>query len=175
MTDVLLGEPLLKAVYDFYASRRGGRTMPTRADIDPVDMPRFVLPQLVLMEVFDGGARFRWRLVGTAVVSRFGRDATGRFHDEVLGGEYLVFVASLIRHVCRCQVPVYSHAVFRWDAGRTMTTSRLYLPLGDEAGVTQILGAHGFGGKGGRVPDPATLMRDVHEIEELVREELPCP
>ncbi|HXY98919.1 MAG TPA: PAS domain-containing protein [Stellaceae bacterium] len=173
MTGVLQGEPLLRAVYDFYVTRCGGRAMPRRADIDPVDMPRFVLPYLVLLDIFDGGARFRWRLAGTEVVNRFGHDATGRFGEEVLSGDYLVFVSSLIQHACRRRMPVYSHAIFRWEEARTLSTSRLYLPLGDEAGVTQILGAHDFGTKASRVRNPATLLRDARHVDELIREELP--
>jgi len=174
MTDILQGEPLLRAVYDFYVARRGGRPMPSRADIDPIDMPRAALPYLVLLDVLDGGARFRWRLTGTEVVNRFGRDATGRFGEEVLSGEYLTFLTSLIRHVCTARVPVYSHAIFRWDdEARTLNTSRLYLPLGDETGGTQILGAHGFGTKTSLPRTPTTLLRDASHIDELVRQELP--
>jgi hypothetical protein len=174
MPGVLQGKPLLSAVYEYCATRRGGRAMPRRADIDPVDLPRFVLPQLMLLDVFEGGARFRWRLAGTEVVNRFGRDATGHFDEEVLSGKYLAFFSSLIHHVCRCQVPVYSHAVFSWEQGRSMTSGRLLVPLGDEAtGVTQILGAHDFGAKSALSHNPAELLRDAQEIEELVREELP--
>lgn len=89
MAHLLGGEPLLRAVYDFCAARRGARRMPARADIDPVELPRFALPNLVLLDIFEGGERFRWRLTGTGVVDRFGRDATGRFGEEVLTGQYL--------------------------------------------------------------------------------------
>jgi hypothetical protein len=174
MPGILQGEPVLSAVYEFCAARRGGRRLPSRADIDPVDMPRFVLPKLVLLDVFDGGARFRWRLTGTEVVNRFGRDTTGRFGEEVLSGDYLAFLTSLTQQVCRSQVPVYSHAVFRWKEMRSLTTSRLFVPLGDEAsGVTQILGAHDFGGRPGLTPNPAALLRDATEIDERVRQEVP--
>jgi hypothetical protein len=174
MPAILQGEPLLSAVWEFCAARRGGRAMPMRADIDPVEMPRFVLPYLVLFDVFDQGTRFRWRLAGTAVVNHFGRDATGRFGEEVLSGDYLAFVTSLTKHACRSRVPIYSHAIFHWAATHTMTTSRLYVPLGeDKVGVTQILGAHAFGTKASLPRNPATLLRDAKQIDELVREEVP--
>lgn len=173
MPGILQGEPLLSAVYEFCATRCGGRAMPRRADIDPVELPRFALPYLMLLDVFDGGARFRWRLIGTEVVNRFGRDATGRFGDEVLSGEYLAFLTSLVTHVCRCRAPVYSHSLFRWDGARTLATSRLFVPLGDDAGVTQILGAHAFGSRVSLPRSPAALLRDARQIEELAREELP--
>jgi hypothetical protein len=174
MPGVLRDEPLLKAVFDFCAARRGGRAMPRRADIDPVDMPRFVLPYLVLFDVIDGGARFRWRLSGTEVVSRFGRDSTGRFGDEALSGDYLAFITSLVQQVCRCRVPVYSLAIFRWEEARTMSTSRLYVPLGEDGdGVSQILAAHDFGAKASLARNPTTFLRDARQIEEVAREELP--
>jgi hypothetical protein len=174
MPGVLQGEPLLRAVWEFCAARRGTRALPTRRDIDPVDMPRFVLPNLVLFDVFDQGARFRWRLAGTEVVSRFGRDATGRFGEDILTGDYLAFITSLTMQACRCRAPVYSRAMFRWSAVLTMTTSRLFVPLGDETvGVTHILGAHEFGAKGSLGRNPATLLRDAQHIDELVREEVP--
>lgn len=174
MPGILRGEPVLSAVWDFCAERRGSRAMPARGDIDPVEMPRFVLPYLVLFDVFDHGARFRWRLAGTEVVNRFGRDATGRFGEEVLTGAYLAFITSLTEQACRRGVPVYSHAIFRWTTAHAMTTSRLYVPLGDEAaGVTHVLGAHAFGARASLVRNPATLLRDAAEIDELVREEVP--
>jgi len=174
MPGVLQGEPLLNAVWEFCAARRGTRALPARRDIDPVEMPRFVLPNLVLFDVFDQGARFRWRLAGTEVVNRFGRDATGRFGEEILTGDYLAFVTSLTRHACLSRVPIYSHAVFRWQATHAMTTSRLYVPLGDEqTGVTQILGAHEFGTKASLARSAATLLRDAQRIDELARQEVP--
>jgi hypothetical protein len=174
MPGILQDEPLLNAVWEFCASRLGARSMLTRADIDPVEMPRFGLPYLVLLDVFDQGARFRWRLAGTAVVRRFGRDATGRFGEEVLSGDYLAFITSLTGHACRSRVPIYSHAVFHWGVTHTMTTSRLYVPLGDDkTGVTQILGAHAFGTKANLARNSASLLREAKQIDELLREEVP--
>jgi hypothetical protein len=90
-----------------------------------------------------------------------------------LSGDYLAFFTSLIRQVCRRQVPVYSLTLFRWEDGRTMTTSRLCVPLGDaDAGVTQVLGVHDFRAKASP-RHPATLLCDVRQIEELARQELP--
>ena len=114
-------------------------------------------------------------IIGLLPLGRLvGRDATGRFGEEVLSGQYLAFITSLTKHACRSRVPIYSHAVFHWEATHTMTTSRLYVPLGDDTiGVTQILGAHDFGAKARLARNPATLLRDAKQIDELVREEVP--
>ncbi len=167
-------EPLLGAVYAFCARRCGPGGVVARAALDTVEMPREALPNLVLFDVFDGGTRFRWRLSGTEIVNQFGRDATGRFGDEVLTGQYLAFITSLVEQVSQRRVPVYSRSVFHWEGGRRMATSRLYIPLADgDDVVTQVLAAHDFGSRRGYPRDPATLWRDTSEIEELVRLELP--
>ena len=57
-----------------------------------------------------------------------------------------------------------------------MTTGRLYVPLGAESSsVTQVLGVHDFGTKAGVARNPAALLRDARQIEELERRELPFP
>lgn len=137
-------------------------------------MPRFVLPYLALFDPIDRGARFRWRLAGTEVVNRFGRDPTGRMAEEVLSDDYLAFVTALVQQACRREVPVYSVAAFRWEGARSMMVSRLYVPLGTaETGVTQILAAHDFdsASRAGRLP--AALLRDARRFEELTRLEVP--
>src|SRR5579863_3247033 len=101
-------EPLLAAVYAHCAERRGSGAVVPRTAIDPVNLPRETLPNLVLFDVFDQGKRFRWRLSGTEIVNQFGRDATGRFGEEMLSGPYLAFITSLVEQVCQRRVPVYS-------------------------------------------------------------------
>lgn len=173
-SDILQGEPLLRAVFDYCAARHGEQRLLARADIDPVDMPRFVLPYLALFDLVDHGPRFRWRLAGTEVVNRFGRDPTGRMAEEVLSEDYLAFVTALVQQASRHEVPVYSVAAFRWEGPRSMLVSRLYVPLGTpETGATQILAAHDFdaAARVGRLP--AALLRDAQRFEEVTRHEVP--
>ncbi len=64
----------LKAYWD---RKRGGRAMPMRADIDPLDL-RGHLGSLVLIDVLPGLADFRMRLIGSKIVEAYGRDSTGK-------------------------------------------------------------------------------------------------
>ncbi|MGH6959636.1 MAG: hypothetical protein ACREE7_04055 [Dongiaceae bacterium] len=43
--------------------------MPRRADIDPLEIPRRNLPDLMLIDVLHDPERYRYRLVGTRVVA----------------------------------------------------------------------------------------------------------
>ena len=45
-----LTEPGLIRFYDYWADLRGSRTLPARKDIDPLEMPRGYLPNIMLIE-----------------------------------------------------------------------------------------------------------------------------
>lgn len=84
MRDLLLrrqATPVLLQGYDYWDSKRGGRAMPARADLDPIEMKAF-LPHIVLTDVLHNSAPdlpldFRYRLMGTAVDGHMSRRFTG--------------------------------------------------------------------------------------------------
>ena len=168
-------DALLIALHAYWDYQRRGRAVPDRADIDPVDIGAGLLPNVGLVDVIDGGARFRNRLVGTAIVERWGFEITGRFLDEIMPeGDYREFIHELYRDVCRHRAPVYSASLFRWDVGTYMVTRRLYLPLtrGGED-VTMILVGQTFFGA---APGPVAAYRHVFyeaTMEQQRREILP--
>lgn len=70
---------LVKAGYRYWESRRRGRPMPGRADLDPlIDIPKLV-PNVMLFDVRREPLDFRWRLVGTRVRQNFWHDYTGQW------------------------------------------------------------------------------------------------
>lgn len=71
-----LSEPQA-ALLALWRERRGGRAMPGRADIGPLDL-RPWLGRTHLLEVIDGGADFLYRVHGTEIVRRIGVEMTGR-------------------------------------------------------------------------------------------------
>ncbi len=52
-----------------------GRTLPSRWDIDPIEIPR-LLPHIMLVDVM-GPSLYRYRLVGTEIATTMGVNATG--------------------------------------------------------------------------------------------------
>lgn len=71
-----IDHPELRALYEYWAARRTGTRLPGRRDVDPLDFPA-LLPHLMLIDV-AAPADLRYRLIGTALVRRMGRDATGQ-------------------------------------------------------------------------------------------------
>jgi len=77
-----LHDPRLRRLYEYWDSRRGARKMPSRDDLDPLEM-RFILGNLLLVDVLPEPLRFRIRLHGSEMARRAGYDLTGRMLDEL--------------------------------------------------------------------------------------------
>lgn len=60
---------------------RDDREMPDRADIQPSEIAR-LLPNMIIAEAVNGGADFRIRLFGTALVTLLGEERTGKLLSE---------------------------------------------------------------------------------------------
>jgi len=67
---------LIEQGLDYWDSKRAGRRMPARRDIEPTEILE-LLPYVVLIDVERSPVDFRYRLMGTAVAARFGHDHTG--------------------------------------------------------------------------------------------------
>lgn len=72
----------LRGLYDYWRAKAGDRVMPDRADIDPLEMVPW-LPHLLLVEIDPGFDDVRFRLIGTWVADRVGRDDTGKTMREL--------------------------------------------------------------------------------------------
>jgi hypothetical protein len=70
--------PRLRGLYDVWAAACGARPWPLRAAIDPVRLPRELLPLMFLADVEGDPPDFRFRLAGTSVVEHTGVELTGR-------------------------------------------------------------------------------------------------
>jgi hypothetical protein len=139
----------LREVFDYWQSKRRGRSMPSRVEIDPLEIPGRLWPRISMLDVVhsDGIARFRYRRVGSHFVETFGLDPTGRFIDETLTtrGRYRDYVISLYQHLVDVRKPIYSENMF-WIDGVPQShkqTKRLILPLSsDDCEVDIILVVH---------------------------------
>lgn len=79
-----LSAPRLREALAYWRSKLAGRAMPSRRDLDPVDMPR-LLPYVMLMDVLVGPLDFRYRLIGTEARSILKHDYTGIRFSELPG------------------------------------------------------------------------------------------
>ncbi len=131
-------DPVLLSLYGYWDARRGARPMPERRDIDPIGMESAVLKSVALVEFI--GERVRYRVVGTEIVRRFGRDFTGQYMDELMTGSYLAFIDDLFHNMREHRAPVFSESPYRWDVAGYRLTRRIFLPLGDSEVRMSLIG-----------------------------------
>jgi hypothetical protein len=124
-----LEEPRFAALFRYWNTIRGPREMPARRDLDPVALGSALLPHVAIIELGEAGSRPRFRLVGTEIVQRFGREFTGRYLEEFLSGSYLAHLTSLYRELWLRRCPIYEENVFRWSEMRHVWAKRFVLPL----------------------------------------------
>lgn len=118
--------------------------MPARADLDPTEIPS-LLPHIILTDVL-GDSRYRFRLVGTEVERSFGAPMTGRTLEQLMFGDYLVYVTSLYDHLVETREPLFTASRYASAEGPSaLFTERVALPLSsDGAGVDMVLSAQVF-------------------------------
>lgn len=101
--------PKLRRLYDYWQDKRGGRTMPARADLDPMEMG-FVIGNLILIDVIGEVAapRFRIRLHGTNLSHRVGYELTGKMLDELPQTEFRELAQRSFGKVTRTAEPLHA-------------------------------------------------------------------
>lgn len=132
--------PKIRALYDYWGSihpAAGG--LPGRQHLDPLDIPQ-LLPSIWMVDVRPAPLRFRFRLVGTAIVKFTGRDATGLWLDQVYP-DYENTVAFRIHRDCVAKgEPAYRKSKVLSNPGRDFVEAeRVYLPLAGNGQDVDIL------------------------------------
>jgi hypothetical protein len=130
----------LEQAYHYWAEKAAGRGMPSRADIDPVDIPK-LLPDVMLVERFANG-RYRYRLIGTENTRAHGMNATGRYLDEVLPGpDYRAHVLTLYDECVATRRTLYSECLFFSPARHQPErhTKVLFMPLSPDGMTVNMI------------------------------------
>jgi hypothetical protein len=123
--------PKLRQLYDYWDGKRGDRAMPSRADLDPVDI-RFAIGDVVLADVLDETPpRFRIRVHGTNLSERTSFDLTGKMLDEMPAPEFRDLSTRSFRKVVRTKEPLHVIAERPLD-GRTQRYEAIILPLSSD-------------------------------------------
>lgn len=131
--------PFMRPPFAYWEAKRGGREMPTRADLDPLEM-RAWLPQTMLLEPLETGD-FRVRLVGTDVRERMGLEMTGRLASELpTSPEVMRSVLAEFREVMQGRRPTYNRREhISAITGKPIRFERLLAPLSSDGRRVDML------------------------------------
>jgi len=125
-----LSHPEHRALFDHWLANRRGNDVPLRSSFDPLDFHRS-MPRMAIIER-SGSAEaptFRYRLAGTEIVRRAGRDPTGKRFEELYQGNYLVSATETYREISESGQAHFSQRVFPiGEGGGNLRYDRIILP-----------------------------------------------
>jgi hypothetical protein len=138
MTDPRDIDAPLRELYAYWRRVKGDRAFPRRRDFDPAAV-KPLLPNIMLLDIV-GARRFRYRLVGTAMVAAFGRDLTGSYvGDAPMQEEFRTYLLDLYATVAARRAPVAASSEFRRPNVDWLWTHRVLLPMAKTDELDMIL------------------------------------
>ena len=134
---------LLARFTAFWLSKRHGRLLPARSDMDPLEMP-WALPHIFIVARNEQG-RFAYQLVGDDMNSRFGGSLKGKTADQVFEPDYALKTEERWEATA-VHMRAYFRKSFHHTAdNRPVWGSRVSFPLSDDgASVDCIIGVAHF-------------------------------
>lgn len=124
----------LGRLHAYWADKCAGRPMPSRSDIDPLEMREW-LGNLLLAEFFGDVEHYRVRVDGTNLIGHRGRDRTGKGSETLTSSEERDLIQAQYKFVLGAAQPAYFEAEFNNSEGRFLREQKLLLPLSND-GVT---------------------------------------
>lgn len=132
--------PLLAGLLAYWQEKRGGRLMPSRADIDPADVAlRGHVGFIVLTDVVGRPPRFRYRLIGSRITAEVGRDSTGKWLDELYAPDDYEYMIVAYRWVVENRAPIRITGDLRHADRDWLDMESLDLPLSSDAETVDVI------------------------------------
>lgn len=153
----------LRSLAVYWHKARGVRPWPARIDIDPGDIPRAVLPQVMLLDVLAEND-FSYRLIGTGVTTALGRDLTGQSVTSTWYGNSYERLVDVYRQVATTGQPMHATGEGRWK-DHYWKFEAVVLPLGPAGRVDILLVGCEFE-RNGRTLD-AEVSAEILSIEAV--------
>jgi hypothetical protein len=126
---------------DYWRSKSVDGALPNRDAIDPTEIITH-LPWLFMADVIDGGADYRYRLVGTSIVSANYRDVTGRSFRELYGADSIKLEGARLGFdlACAAAAAVYTEGRAFWRPDWTCDRfEAAFLPLSSDGSTVNII------------------------------------
>ena len=143
ITDNLNGS--LKHFLTYWHDKRGLNLIPTRADIDPMDI-RSLLSGICILDLKYADGKFdraKIRLAGTQFYEMVGYEITGRYLDEIMPSEIYEELKSQLCTSIESKQPCFRH--FHWENGSLSQPEyqQILAPLGEPGKpIEQFIGMH---------------------------------
>jgi hypothetical protein len=130
--------PRLARLYDYWTQKCAGRALPSRADIEPLEMKEW-LGNLLLAEFFGSVENYRVRLDGSNLIGVGGKDRTGKGSEVLTSEEERQLIVAQYGPVLETARPAYFETQFLNSEGRHLREQKLLLPLSDDGAVVNMV------------------------------------
>lgn len=142
---VTLNDPTVAAIFAYWDGKRGGRRMPSRTDIDPVDL-RSLVNNIALYDVVEPGPRYRVRLVGSDIAEFDGRNTTGEWVGAGKPPLLVAQITGMLTDIVVTRAPRFRGGLVYWNRDKSYRCfESCFLPLSpDDRAVNMILNAVSF-------------------------------
>lgn len=131
-------DPLIRDGFNYWCSKGWPGRLPTRADIDPMDIPK-LLPNVVLLDVQDGPRDFCYRLIGTGVVHHLAEDLTGKWMSSLDHQRAPSRIWDSCEKVVETACPLLSAIPYVGPHAEYLYGEDIILPLAGEQGAVDKL------------------------------------
>ena len=128
----------LRHLYDYWRSRCRGGAIPSRRDIDPLDIPD-LLPNLFLLDVIGDAEDFVFRLAGSLVEDAFSMPLRGQSIAEIQRAAGTPIPVAQHIEVARGGGPRYREGSVLVAGREHWRTHRLLLPLSSDGRIVDVL------------------------------------
>ena len=144
-----IASPILREAAAYWLNLVPPKGLPTFGALDPVEMPKEIIPCLWVVDCPNGEATFRFRLAGERIAKVFNHRVRGRPLDDVFETsppECREAVRARFDHVTRNEMVCYCQGTVYVENGLDGQGERLILPLTDRRAdaVTHLLGVTDF-------------------------------
>lgn len=160
------------ALLDYWTGLEAGGRIPSRAAVNPIELPR-LLKSIGLIDAvpeIGGTFRFRYRLVGTRINHIHGSDFTDRWVHEERSGVHGELVEQLYLDAASRRAPQFSRIRMKYVDNRELEIDRLVMPLAsDGENVDMLLFSNIFRSENLTFGLKPFRIEDVANVEESLR------
>ena len=137
-------EAEFRALLAYWQSKLVPGRLPGRQHIDPTELPRRHLSQLLLLDVVEGALpklrrRYRFRVAGTGFSAIAGHDVTGLHYDEIGAPERALPVIRALDLVVERKAPVFLSGRLSIPSQDYVWVKRLVLPLAHDGDKVDMI------------------------------------
>ena len=133
-----LQNPKLIDALAYWKSKCGDNGMPSRSEIDPIEMKPF-LNRIMLVDVEMNPRRYLFRLIGTLITSTTGRDSTGQYLDEVYTESQYNLLTVSLDHAVETRTPCRTTGSANYVGKEFVAVEALDLPLSTDGTEVDVI------------------------------------